>query len=56
MNIDKSLGQPVYLQIVSQFEQMIRDGVLSPGDQLPSVRELSAALQVNPNTVAKSYL
>lgn len=35
---------------------MIRDGVLSPGDQLPSVRELSAALQVNPNTVAKSYL
>lgn len=55
MNIDKHSGEPIYLQIVHQIEQMIRDGVLKSGDQLPSVRELGSALLVNPNTVAKSY-
>jgi GntR family transcriptional regulator len=42
---------PTYLQLVEQ----VRHGLLLDGDQLPTVREVAAALVVNPNTVAKAY-
>lgn len=45
----------VYTQIVNQVRFAIASGILKSGDQLPSVRELSETLGVNPNTVAKSY-
>ena len=45
----------VYLQIENHVQFAIASGVLKPGDQLPSVRELSERLKINPNTVAKSY-
>jgi GntR family transcriptional regulator len=48
-------GEPPYLQIVRQVRQALRMGVLSVGDQLPSVREVVAAVAVNPNTVLKAY-
>ena len=46
---------PPYLQIVQQVRQALRMGVLTLGDQLPTVREVVAATAVNPNTVLKAY-
>jgi GntR family transcriptional regulator len=46
---------PPYLQIVQQVRQALRMGVLTVGDQLPTVREVVAAVAVNPNTVLKAY-
>lgn len=45
----------VYAQIENHVQFAIAAGDLQAGDQLPSVRELSERLQVNPNTVAKAY-
>ena len=45
----------VYVQIENQVQFAVASGRLSPGDNLPSVRELSSALEVNPNTVTKAY-
>ena len=53
--IDKLSGKPVYEQIVEGVEKNILMGVFSPGSVLPSIRELSATLSVNPNTIQKSY-
>ncbi len=48
-------GVPPYLQIVQQVRQALRMGVLNVGDQLPTVREVVAAVAINPNTVLKAY-
>ena len=54
-SIDPKSGVPLYKQIMLQVEMAIADGRLSSGDQLPTVRGLAVDLQVNPNTVARSY-
>ncbi|UCC69368.1 MAG: GntR family transcriptional regulator [Armatimonadota bacterium] len=46
---------PIHRQIGDQIRRSVAAGLLEPGDQLPSVRELAARLLVNPNTVAKVY-
>ena len=43
------------MQIVRQVRQALRMGTLGVGEQLPSVREVVAAVAVNPNTVLKAY-
>jgi GntR family transcriptional regulator len=48
-------GIPVYKQIINHISAAIADGVLHEGDQLPTIRALHEALNVNPNTVAKAY-
>jgi GntR family transcriptional regulator len=48
-------GVPTYLQIVQQVKQAVRLGILHPGDQLPTVKEVVASLAINPNTVLKAY-
>jgi len=48
-------GIAPYLQIVQQVKQALRLGMLEPGEQLPTVREVVAALAINPNTVLKAY-
>ena len=53
--IDISSSVAVYVQIENHVQFAIASGQLKPGDQLPSVRELSERLDINPNTVAKSY-
>ena len=53
--IDILSGTPVYEQIVEQTEQFVIQGILKPGDQLPSLRSLSLQLSVNPNTIQKAY-
>ncbi len=45
----------VFMQIENQVRFAITSGQLKPGDALPSVRDLAASLQVNPNTVTKAY-
>ena len=46
---------PTYLQLVQQVRQAIRLGVLLPGDQLPTVKEVVSSLTINPNTVLRAY-
>ena len=48
-------GVPTYLQLVQQVRQAIRLGILQPGDQLPTVKEVVGTLAINPNTVLKAY-
>jgi len=45
----------VYRQIIDQVRGGIASGSLSVGDQLPTVRQLSVDLSINPNTVARAY-
>lgn len=52
--IDVMSRVPVYEQIVEQTEKFILTGILKPGDKIPSVRNLSIELSVNPNTIQKS--
>lgn len=46
---------PIYEQIVEQMKMLIAKGAIQPGEKIPSVRELSATLFINPNTVSKAY-
>jgi GntR family transcriptional regulator len=48
-------GVPTYLQLVQQTRQAIRLGLLRPGDQLPTVKDVVGQLAINPNTVLKAY-
>lgn len=45
----------VYVQIENQVQFAIASGRLQADDNLPSVREMSSTLNINPNTVTKSY-
>ena len=53
--IDKLSGKPVYEQIIEGVEKNILMGVYPEGSVLPSLRELSVTLGINPNTIQKSY-
>src|SRR5580693_6903796 len=53
--LDTTSGVPTYLQLVQQVEHALRLGYLNPGDQLPKVRDVVAALAINGNTVLKAY-
>ena len=53
--LDVRSGVPTYLQLVQQVKQALRLGILQPGDQLPTVKEVVAQLAINPNTVLKAY-
>jgi GntR family transcriptional regulator len=47
--------EPIYLQLVEQVKSMVASGVLKPGSQLPTVREVAADLRINFNTAARAY-
>ena len=53
--IDKLSGKPVYEQVIDGVEKNILMGIYPPGSVLPSLRELSVSLGINPNTIQKSY-
>lgn len=53
INIHSAIAVYVQIENIIRFE--IAAGKMKANDQLPSVRELSDRLEVNPNTVAKSY-
>lgn len=53
--LDLKSRKSIYEQVVDNLKEMIISGVLKSGEKLPSVRELSRMLTVNPNTVQKAY-
>lgn len=53
--ISTSSRQAIYRQLATQVREAVARGKLSPGEKLPSVRELSRQLVVNPNTIARAY-
>jgi GntR family transcriptional regulator len=53
--LDPRSGVPTYRQLVHQVRQALRVGLLSPGDQLPTAKEVVGRLAINPNTVLKAY-
>ena len=46
---------PIYEQIKQEFTRLILSGAISPGEKLPSVRELAGILSINPNTIQRAY-
>ena len=55
LQLDFHSGLPIYTQIVNQIQSQLANGILKPGDQLPTVRALAQELRVNFNTVARAY-
>lgn len=53
--LNNSSGVPYYRQIVNQVVYGVVNKILIPGERLPTVRSLAVDLQVNLNTIAKSY-
>ena len=54
-HLDTRSGVSPYLQLIHQVRQALRLGLLSEGDQLPTVKDVVARLAINPNTVLKAY-
>ncbi|MFC4009127.1 GntR family transcriptional regulator [Nonomuraea purpurea] len=54
-HLDPGSGVATYLQLVHQVKHALRLGVLVPGDQLPTAKEVVERLAINPNTVLKAY-
>ena len=55
ISLDYKDGRTLHEQIEHGFRELIISGILKAHEQLPSVRELSISLTVNPNTVQKAY-
>ena len=53
--IEWSDGAPIYRQLKERVVAMLLDGILKPGDALPSVRQVAAEYQLNPITVSRAY-
>ena len=53
--IEWSDGAPIYRQLKERVVAMLLDGLLKPGDALPSVRQVAAEYQLNPITVSRAY-
>lgn len=55
MSVTWNENTPIYLQLKERVIGMLLDGVLKPGDALPSVRQVAADFQLNPITVSRAY-
>jgi len=53
--VHPSSGVPIYRQLADQVEALVAGGRLRPGDTVPSVRQVAAALGINPMTVSKAW-
>ena len=53
MEFDSS--QPIYLQIADMISEKILSGTWKEKERIPSVRDLATSIQVNPNTVMRTY-
>lgn len=53
--LDLKSRKSIYEQIVDNIKELIITGMLKAEDKIPSVRELSKTLTVNPNTIQKAY-
>ena len=52
IQIDTNLSTPLFNQLMDQIKKAVMDGLLNPGDPLPSIRQLANDLELNHNTVA----
>ena len=55
IRIDYDSGVSIYVQIMDRIKHLVATGALKPGDQLPTIRQLSVDLGVDPNTVVHAY-
>lgn len=55
IHIDYSSGEPIIHQVLAQIKLMIVSGKLPPHSKLPSVRQFSKELKINPTTVTRIY-
>lgn len=55
LRIDPRSSTPIYEQIELGIKELILKGALKYGEKLPSVREMSSILTINPNTISKAY-
>lgn len=55
LRIDPRSSTPIYEQIELRIKELILKGALKAGEKLPSVREMSSILTINPNTISKAY-
>jgi GntR family transcriptional regulator len=55
MTVGWNDNTPIYRQLKERVVGMMLDGILRPGDALPSVRQIAAEYQLNPITVSKAY-
>lgn len=56
LSIEPNNGIPIYEQLVRQVKYAVAEGILVPGQLIPSVRDMARQLAVNPNTVQRAYL
>jgi GntR family transcriptional regulator len=54
-HVNPTTGVPVYRQIMDQVKYYIASGTLTGGEQVPSIRDMSRHLAVNPTTIVKAY-
>jgi GntR family transcriptional regulator len=55
MVLDPTSGVPIYLQVADGIREDVASGVLAPGADAPSLRQLAADLRVNYHTIARAY-
>ena len=55
ITLDSKSKKSIYEQVVDGYKDAIASGQMQAGEKLPSVRDLSRALTINPNTVQKAY-
>jgi molybdate-binding protein/DNA-binding transcriptional regulator YhcF (GntR family) len=56
IHLNPNSTKPIYQQISEQIQLLIVSGQILTGESLPSVRQLGATLNINPNTVARAYV
>ncbi|MBP2031880.1 DNA-binding transcriptional regulator YhcF (GntR family) [Clostridium algifaecis] len=55
MSVEFDQNVPIYIQIMNIIKRRIISSKIMPGDKLPSIREMSVKLKVNPNTIQRTY-
>ncbi|HLS09563.1 GntR family transcriptional regulator [Lentibacillus sp.] len=55
MKVNFNKRDPVYVQVIRHFKELIATGVYEPGQEIPSRRELANRLKINPNTAQRAY-
>lgn len=55
LSIEPDNGLPIYEQLVRQVKFAVAEGIVVPGQVIPSVRELAKQLAINPNTVQRAF-
>lgn len=55
LNLNMKDTRPLYEQVIDGIKEQVLKGMLKPGDQIPSIRQLASMLTITPNTVSKAY-